>query len=90
MNSKKPLFDDLNLKLNFTDITYLLFKDESDIINLKTKIDQLDTKIINHTEKERLKSLINIFSKKHLPIGKAWQIYSSKLFTFVMLANKIY
>ncbi|MCP1994356.1 hypothetical protein [Flavobacterium sp. HSC-61S13] len=63
-NLKKPLFDDLILKSNFTDITHLLFKDESDILNLKTKINQLDTQILNDREKERLKSLINIFLKK--------------------------
>lgn len=60
-NLKKALLDDLNLKFNFRNLTHLLFKDESDILNLKTKINQLDTQIINRTEKERLKSLINIF-----------------------------
>lgn len=60
-NLKKPLLDDLILKFNFRNLTHLLFKDESDILNLKTKINQLDTQILNDREKERLKSLINSF-----------------------------
>ncbi|MDM1097139.1 hypothetical protein HXZ81_10825 [Myroides odoratimimus] len=60
-NGTKPLLDDLKLNFKFIDIMHLLVKDESDIIELKSKIDQLDTQIINVVDKERLKSLVKIF-----------------------------
>lgn len=60
-NGAKPLLYDLKLNFKFTDITHLLVKDESDITELKNKIDQLDVQIINAVDKERLKSIIKIF-----------------------------
>ncbi|KZE76171.1 hypothetical protein AV926_16130 [Myroides marinus] len=60
-NRVKPLLDDLKLNFKFTDVTHLLVKDESDITELKNKIDQLDNSIISIEDKERLKSLIKIF-----------------------------